>query len=212
MKFNLMNLEALKKYLPRFSFFCLFLFSYFVSCGKESIIDNHKQIKISELFKEQTYGDNATAYTNDSLFCIYINDNFFKVWKNGTLMKRSDNVLPLIKGNDSIKALKAFKFQSELMNLDFNNFIEFQKKYNNTINWTTKDYQIRKNSKEYFLDVKGYEKYKLPIKQSNDMDWITFRSMDINNDKSPELFIFHEYYNSSGDQEYGNFYVYEIKK
>lgn len=205
-----MNLEALKKYLPRFSFFCIFLF--FVSCTKESTKDKHKQIKISKLFKEQTYTDNATAYTNDSLFCIYINDNFFKVWKNGIPIKNTDNILPLIKNNDSIKALKAFKFQSELMNLDFTNFVEFQKKYNNTSDWTTKDYQIRKNGKEYFMDIKGYEKYKLPIKESNDRNWITFRSMDINNDKSPELFIFHEYYNSKTDQEHGDFYVYEVKK
>ncbi len=43
------------------------------------------------------------------------------------------------------------------------------------------------------------------------MDWITFNSMDINNDKVSELFIFNESYNDREDQEYGKMVVYEIK-
>lgn len=54
-------------------------------------------------------------------------------------------------------------------------------------------------------------KIKLPITRSTDMDWVTFNSMDINNDKIPELFIFHEYFNSRDDEEYGQTHVYEVK-
>lgn len=70
--------------------------------------------------------------------------------------------------------------------------------------------KILKDGKQYFLYSKG-AKIKLPITRSTDMDWVTFNSMDINNDKIPELFIFHEYFNSRDDEEYGQTHVYEIK-
>ncbi|MGN7708310.1 hypothetical protein [Chryseobacterium sp. 22543] len=162
-------------------------------------------MKINEVFTEQTYGDNAKVYVNDSLFCIYVDDNNLKTWSNGVLLKDNKAILPLIKGNGSTKMFKTYKFQSELMNLDFKNYS------NKTINWDTKDYQIRKKGKDYFLSKKGYSEIKLPIRHYESTDWITFNSMDINNDKVPELFIFNESYNDRDDKEYGKMIVYEIK-
>ena len=64
----------------------------------------------------------------------------------------------------------------------------------------------------YFLTQSGYDEVMLPIKHYESMDWITFNSMDINDDKIPELFIFNESYNGKEDKEYGNMTAYEIKK
>lgn len=208
MKSSLMNMAVSKRYFPlkskNWSLFII-LFSVLSSCQKEKVSEIPNQLKINEIFTQQTYGDNAKVYTNDSLFCIYIDDNNLKTWKNGLLLKDNKTILPLIKGNESKKMFKTFKFQSELMNLDF-------KKYSNkTVNWDTKDYQIRKKGKDYFLFKKGYSEIKLPIRHYESTDWITFNSMDINNDKVPELFIFNESYNDREDQEYGKMIVYEIK-
>lgn len=125
--------------------------------------------------------------------------------ENGFLLEDNTAILPLIKRNESTKMFKTYRFQSELMNLDFKNYS------NKTINWDTKDYQIRKNGKDYFLSKKGYSEKKLLIRHYESTDWITFNSMDINNDKVPELFIFNESYNDRDDQEYGKMIVYEIK-
>ncbi|MCW3160533.1 hypothetical protein OH806_04545 [Chryseobacterium sp. WLa1L2M3] len=208
MKLSLMNTAVSKRYFPLkskdWSLFII-LFSVLSSCQKEKVSETPNQLKINEIFTEQTYGDNARVYTNDSLFCIYIDDNNFKIWKNGLLLKNNKAIPPLIKGNESKKMFKTFKFQSELMNLDF-------KKYSNkTINWDTKDYQIMKKDKDYFLSKQGYGEIKLPIRHYESTDWITFNSMDINNDKVPELFIFNESYNDREDQQYGKMIVYEIK-
>lgn len=203
-----MNIPATQKYsLLKSNSLILFiiLFSVLSSCQKEKVSETPKQLKINKIFTEQTHGDNATVYTNDSLFCIYLDDNNFKVWKNSLFEKDNKPFLPLIKENDSSKMFRIYKFQSELMKLDFKNHS------NKAINWDTKDYQIRKNGEDYFLNKKGYSEIKLPIRHYESMDWITFNSMDINNDKVPELFIFNESYNDREDQEYGKMIVYEIK-
>ena len=183
----------------------LILFFIFYSCQKEKTEEASKQLEINKLFSEDTHGDKTKVYANDSLFCIYRDDDHLKVWKNGILLKDHQAILPLIKGNDSTQLLRTYKFQSELMNLDF-------KKYSNkAVNWDTKDYQIRKRGEDYFLYKKGYSKLKLPIRHFETMDWITFNSMDINNDNVPELFIFNESYNDREDLEYGKMIVYEIQ-
>jgi DNA-directed RNA polymerase beta' subunit len=203
-----MNTVVSKRYfLPKSNSLVLFIILFFAisSCKKEKITETPQQLKINKIFTEQTYGDNARVYTNDSLFCIYLDDNNFKVWKNGFFVKDNKALLSLIKRNDSSKMFRTYKFQSELMNLDFKNYS------NKAVTWDTKDYQIRKNGENYFLYKKGYSKIKLPIRHYESMDWITFNSMDINNDKIPELFIFNESYNDREDQEYGKMIVYEIK-
>ena len=183
----------------------IFLLFVLIGCKKENTVELPKPLKINKLFTEQTYGDDAKVYTNDSLFCIYQVDAHLKVWKNGILLNDNQDILPLIKKNDSTKMFRTYKFQSELMNLDF-------KKYSDkVVNRDTKDYQIRKKGEDYFLYQKGYNEIKLPVRHYESMDWITFNSMDINNDRIPELFIFNESYNSREDNEYGTMTVYEIK-
>lgn len=185
----------------------LFIFLLFVliGCKKENITELPKPLKINKLFTEQTYGDDSKVYTNDSLFCIYQDDTHLKVWKKGVFLNDNQDILPLIKKNDSTNMFRTYKFQSELMNLHF-------KKYSDkVVNRDTKDYQIRKKGEDYFLYKKGYNEIKLPVRHYESMDWITFNSMDINNDKIPELFIFNESYNSREDNEYGTMTVYEIK-
>ena len=100
---------------------------------------------------------------------------------------------------------RTYKFQSELMDLDFKNYPD------KTVSRDTKDYHIRKKGEDYFLYKKGYSEIKLPVRHYESMDWITFNSMDINNDRIPELFIFNESYNSRQDNEYGTMTVYEIQ-
>jgi hypothetical protein len=203
-----MSTMVSKRYFPlKSKNWILFIILFFVlySCQKEKASNTPNQLKISEIFTEQTYGNDVSVYTNDSLFCIYIDDNNLKTWKNGLLLKNNKAIFPLIKGNGSTKIFKIYKFQSELMNLDFKNYSK------KTLNWDTKDYQIRKKGKDYFLSKKGYSEIKLPIRHYESTDWITFNSMDINNDKVPELFIFNESYNDREDQEYGKMIVYEIK-
>ncbi|AYZ14606.1 hypothetical protein EGY05_22955 [Chryseobacterium arthrosphaerae] len=175
------------------------------SCQKEKVTEALKPLTINRIFSEETYDDRTKVYTNDSLFCLYPDGRDFKVWKNGILMKDHKSILPLIKGNDSAKMFRTYKFQSELMKLDFNNYSA------KTVNRDTKDYQIRKKGKDYFLYKKGYRELRLPVRHFESMDWITFNSMDINNDQIPELFIFNEAYNDREDLEYGKMTVYEIK-
>ncbi|WP_241330123.1 hypothetical protein [Chryseobacterium arthrosphaerae] len=175
------------------------------SCQKENVTEALKPLTINRIFSEETYDDRTKVYTNDSLFCLYPDGRDFKVWKNGILMKDHKSILPLIKGNDSAKMFRTYKFQSELMKLDFNNYSA------KTVNRDTKDYQIRKKGKDYFLYKKGYLELRLPVRHFESMDWITFNSMDINNDQIPELFIFNEAYNDREDLEYGKMTVYEIK-
>lgn len=175
------------------------------SCQKENVTETLKPLTINRIFSEETYDDRTKVYTNDSLFCLYPDGRDFKVWKNGILMKDHKSILPLIKGNDSAKIFRTYKFQSELMKLDFNNYSA------KTVNRDTKDYQIRKKGKDYFLYKKGYLELRLPVRHFESMDWITFNSMDINNDQIPELFIFNEAYNDREDLEYGKMTVYEIK-
>lgn len=181
------------------------LFLTLFSCQKESITENPKQLKINKIFSEETYGDRAKVYTNDSLFCIYLSDNHLKAWKNGLPVNDHQAILALIKRNDSTKMFRTYQFQSELMNLDFRNYSH------RTVNRDTRDYQIRKKGKDYFLYKEGYSEIKLPVRHYESMDWITFNSMDINNDHIPELFIFNESYNDREDLEYGKMTVYEIK-
>lgn len=181
------------------------LFLILFSCQKEKASEAPKPLKINKIFSEDTHDDTAMVYTNDSLFCIYSDDHHLKVWKNGFALKEPKEILPLIKNNDSTKVFRTYKFQSELMNLDF-------KKYSSkTVNRDTKDYQIRKKGEDYFLSKKGYNDLKLPVRHYESMDWITFNSMDINNDNVPELFIFNESYNGREDLEYGKMTVYEIQ-
>lgn len=75
------------------------------SCQKEKISNTPDQLKISEIFTEQTYSNDVSVYTNDSLFCIYI-DNNLKAWKNGLLLKNNKTIFSLIKGNGSTKIFK----------------------------------------------------------------------------------------------------------
>ncbi len=183
----------------------IFILSVFIGCKKETVTESPKPLKINKIFTEQTYGDDAKVFTNDSLFCIYRGDNHLKVWKNGIFLKDSTDILPFIKENNSTKMFRTLKFQSELMNLDFKNYPD------KTVSRDTKDYQIRKKGEDYFLYKKGYSEIKLPVRHYESMDWITFNSMDINNDRIPELFIFNESYNSRQDNEYGTMTVYEIQ-
>ncbi|MGG7470320.1 hypothetical protein ACVVIH_17095 [Chryseobacterium arthrosphaerae] len=197
----------LKEYpLLKLNNFPLFIILFTLySCQKENVTETLKPLTINRIFSEETYDDRTKVYTNDSLFCLYPDDRDFKVWKNGILMKDHKSILPLIKGNDSAKIFRTYKFQSELMKLDFNNYSA------KTVNRDTKDYQIRKKGKDYFLYKKGYRELRLPVRHFESMDWITFNSMDINNDQIPELFIFNEAYNDREDLEYGKMTVYEIK-
>ncbi|MGN7865416.1 hypothetical protein [Chryseobacterium sp. 22458] len=185
------------------SFIILFFTLY--SCQKEKVTEAPKPLTINRIFSEDTHGDNTKVYTNDSLFCLYLDDHNFKVWKNGILLKDHEAILPLIMKNDSTKQFRTYRFQSELMKLDFNNYSS------KTLNRDTKDYPIRKKGEDYFLYKKGYRELRLPVHHFESMDWITFNSMDINNDQIPELFIFNEAYNDREDQEYGKMTVYEIK-
>ncbi|OCA71452.1 hypothetical protein [Chryseobacterium arthrosphaerae] len=197
----------LKEYpLLKLNNFPLFIIIFTLySCQKENVTETLKPLTINRIFSEETYDDHTKVYTNDSLFCLYPDGRDFKVWKNGILMKDHKSILPLIKGNDSAKIFRTYKFQSELMKLDFNNYSD------KTVNRDTKDYQIRKKGKDYFLYKKGYRELRLPVRHFESMDWITFNSMDINNDQIPELFIFNEAYNDREDLEYGKMTVYEIK-
>jgi len=197
--------HSLQKWNSLVSF--VILFFALSSCQKEKIMEAPKQLRINKIFSEQTYGDNAKVYTNDSIFCIYKNKNNFTVWRNGLLSKTDNKEIQRIIGeNETTKLFRSYKYQSEFMGLDF-------KKYNDsTKNRSTKDYKILKEGKQYFLYIDDYPKIKLPVSQGNDMDWVTFNSMDINNDKIPELFIFHEYFNSKENEEYGQTYVYKVKK
>lgn len=197
----------LKEYpLMKLNNFPLFIIIFTLySCQKENVTETLKPLTINRIFSEETYDDRTKVYTNDSLFCLYPDGRDFKVWKNGILMKDHKSILPLIKGNDSTKMFRTYKFQSELMKLDFNNYSA------KTVNRDTKDYQIRKKGKDYFLYKKGYRELRLPVRHFESMDWITFNSMDINNDQIPELFIFNEAYNDREDLEYGKMTVYEIK-
>ncbi|MGG7552419.1 hypothetical protein ACQ7CX_17560 [Chryseobacterium arthrosphaerae] len=197
----------LKEYpLLKLNNFPLFIILFTLySCQKENVTEALKPLTINRIFSEETYDDRTKVYTNDSLFCLYPDGRDFKVWKNGILMKDHKSILPLIKGNDSAKMFRTYKFQSELMKLDFNNYSA------KTVNRDTKDYQIRKKGKDYFLYKKGYRELRLPVRHFESMDWITFNSMDINNDQIPELFIFNEAYNDREDLEYGKMTVYEIK-
>ncbi|WP_278377991.1 hypothetical protein [Chryseobacterium arthrosphaerae] len=197
----------LKEYpLLKLNNFPLFIIIFTLySCQKENVTETLKPLTINRVFSEETYDDRTKVYTNDSLFCLYPDDRDFKVWKNGILMKDHKSILPLIKGNDSAKMFRTYKFQSELMKLDFNNYSA------KTVNRDTKDYQIRKKGEDYYLYKKGYRELRLPVRHFESMDWITFNSMDINNDQIPELFIFNEAYNDREDLEYGKMTVYEIK-
>ncbi|WP_343681105.1 hypothetical protein [Chryseobacterium arthrosphaerae] len=185
--------------------FPLFIILFTLYSCQEKVTETLKPLTINRIFSEETYDDHTKVYTNDSLFCLYPDGRDFKVWKNGILMKDHKSILPLIKGNDSAKIFRTYKFQSELMKLDFNNYSA------KTVNRDTKDYQIRKKGKDYFLYKKGYRELRLPVRHFESMDWITFNSMDINNDQIPELFIFNEAYNDREDLEYGKMTVYEIK-
>ncbi|UEQ75346.1 hypothetical protein [Chryseobacterium arthrosphaerae] len=197
----------LKEYpLLKLNNFPLFIIIFTLySCQKENVTETLKPLTINRVFSEETYDDRTKVYTNDSLFCLYPDDRDFKVWKNGILMKDHKSILPLIKGNDSAKMFRTYKFQSELMKLDFNNYSA------KTVNRDTKDYQIRKKGEDYYLYKKGYRELRLPVRHFESMNWITFNSMDINNDQIPELFIFNEAYNDREDLEYGKMTVYEIK-
>ncbi|MDG4651880.1 hypothetical protein [Chryseobacterium arthrosphaerae] len=197
----------LKEYpLLKLNNFPLFIIIFTLySCQKEKVTEALKPLTINRIFSEETYDDRTKVYTNDSLFCLYPDGRDFKVWKNGILMKDHKSILPLIKGNDSAKIFRTYKFQSELMKLDFNNYSA------KTVNRDTKDYQIRKKGEDYYLYKKGYRELRLPVRHFESMDWITFNSMDINNDQIPELFIFNEAYNDREDLEYGKMTVYEIK-
>lgn len=205
---NLLKILALKGYpflkLNNFASFII-LFATFCSCQKKKITETLKPLTIHKIFSEDTHGDHTKVYTNDSLFCLYLDDHNFKVWKNGAYLKDHRAILPLIKQNDSMKMFRAYKFQSELMKLDFNNYSSKK------VNWDTQDYQIRKKGEDYFLYKHGYSELKLPVRHFESIDWITFNSMDINNDQIPELFIFNEAYNDREDLEYGKMTVYEIK-
>lgn len=204
---NSLKMLILKEYpLLKLNNFPLFIILFTLySCQKENVTEALKPLTINRIFSEETYDDRTKVYTNDSLFCLYPDGRDFKVWKNGILMKDHKSILPLIKGNDSAKMFRTYKFQSELMKLDFNNYSA------KTVNRDTKDYQIRKKGKDYFLYKKGYRELRLPVRHFESMDWITFNSMDINNDQIPELFIFNEAYNDREDLEYGKMTVYEIK-
>ncbi|MEE6125772.1 hypothetical protein V2E39_00055 [Chryseobacterium arthrosphaerae] len=185
--------------------FPLFIILFTLYSCQEKVTETLKPLTINRIFSEETYDDHTKVYTNDSLFCLYPDGRDFKVWKNGILMKDHKSILPLIKGNDSAKIFRTYKFQSELMKLDFNNYSA------KTVNRDTKDYQIRKKGEDYYLYKKGYRELRLPVRHFESMDWITFNSMDINNDQIPELFIFNEAYNDREDLEYGKMTVYEIK-
>lgn len=204
---NSLKMLILKEYpLLKLNNFPLFIILFTLySCQKENVTEALKPLTINRIFSEETYDDRTKVYTNDSLFCLYPDDRDFKVWKNGILMKDHKSILPLIKGNDSAKIFRTYKFQSELMKLDFNNYSA------KTVNRDTKDYQIRKKGEDYYLYKKGYRELRLPVRHFESMDWITFNSMDINNDQIPELFIFNEAYNDREDLEYGKMTVYEIK-
>ncbi len=125
-----------------YSFFTLY------SCQKEKVTEAPKPLTINRIFSEDTHGDNTKVYTNDSLFCLYLDDHNFKVWKNGILLKDHEAILPLIMKNDSTKQFRTYRFQSELMKLDFNNYSS------KTLNRDTKDYQIRKREKIIFCTKK----------------------------------------------------------
>ena len=204
---NSLKMLILKEYpLLKLNNFPLFIIIFTLySCQKENVTETLKPLTINRVFSEETYDDRTKVYTNDSLFCLYPDDRDFKVWKNGILMKDHKSILPLIKGNDSAKMFRTYKFQSELMKLDFNNYSA------KTVNRDTKDYQIRKKGEDYYLYKKGYRELRLPVRHFESMNWITFNSMDINNDQIPELFIFNEAYNDREDLEYGKMTVYEIK-
>ncbi len=108
MKPSLMSAVVSKRYFPMKSknwilFIILFFMLY--SCQKEKISNTPDQLKISEIFTEQTYSNDVSVYTNDSLFCIYI-DNNLKAWKNGLLLKNNKAIFSLIKGNGSTKIFK----------------------------------------------------------------------------------------------------------
>jgi len=80
-----MEFYLIRYYLPKSNSLVLFviLFLTFSSCQKEKIMEAPKQLRINKILTEQTYGDKARVYTNDSLFCIYIDDNNLKSWKMG---------------------------------------------------------------------------------------------------------------------------------
>lgn len=212
MKLNLMNTEVLRKFsklqlIRKAPYFLLLLLV--VCCKKENLAKNDSKIKnitLNKLFEAPTYTDHCTVYTNDSLFCIYLNDNYLRVWKNGSAIKNSKAVLSLIKENNSLRVFKTYKYQSEFMRLDYDKYKSHMK------DKSTKDYKIINQGMDFFLIIKGYQNIKIPINNGNDMDWITFNSMDINNDKIPELFIFHRGYDSKTDEEFGYTKVYEVKK
>lgn len=204
-------MEVLRKFFQQ-HFIKIVYFSFligFVSC-KKNIVEQKKELKqltLHKLFTESTYSDSTKVFTNDSIFCIYKNKDNFTVWRDGILSKTDNrDIQQMIGENKMSKIFHVYKYQSEFMGLDF-------KKYNdNTKDRSTKDYKILKDGKQYFLHSDGYAKIRLPVSQGNDMDWITFNSMDINDDKIPELFIFHEYFNSKENQEYGETYIYEVKR
>ncbi len=144
-------------------------------------------------------GKSSAVYTNDSLFCLHYKETGFAKSTNDILDEqfvvfKKGKVIESINMKDKDWLHKIGQWKSITKNKNLNKFLNIDYdvliKSNKKVCYDTKDYKIKEDDGNFFLLYKSSE-ILIPLQKSDfKPDFISFNSLDINNDLKKELFVF----------------------